>query len=736
MRKLLFVIFNAGMVFHAVAQTNSDTAYHKQELQEQVVSGIVAGKQMPVTHITIKAKQIAEKYYGADIPTFLNATPSVNAYSDNGTGIGYSYFRLRGLDQSRINTTLNGIPVNDQEGQGTYFNNFADLLSSVSSIQLQRGVGTSTNGTASIGGSLNIVTRELSSKSSCVINSGFGSFNSRRLSAEYQTGLLANHFAFYGRIGDLSTDGYRDRSGVHIRSMLLSGGYFMKKSVLKFNILSGYSESQLSYTGIDQRTLSSAPKANPFVNNESDAFKQNFYQVEYATKLGTYSSLSASAYYVYGNAPKFQYFLDGSYNSFSYMNMPDVIIGSDTFQYTDAIGSYRLNQNFYGLFATYNYNKGPIDLKAGVHANSFSSEHFMEVNWARMLPGGILQNHRAYDNTGYKNEMNAFVKLTYSINADLSLFADIQARNAQFKYRGKDGVYHRDTFSVEDMSWIFINPKVGFRYSLNKQWSVYGMVGMTSREPTRSDYFLDEYPHQNIKQSDLKPEQVTDIELGSNLRNEKWVLNANLFLMNFNNQLVNTGQLNAVGTPITTNVSSSYRYGLELDFVWKISSKLWLTNSTMFMQNSIKSLTQYYDSAGAYITSVGVTFKNTPAALSPNFIINQGVRYIPINWFYAELNGRMVAKQYLDNTKDENLTIKSYTLADVKTVIQLSKWIKVGEPQLTLQCNNLLDTKYTPSGNTTGNIMDYTSGNAIKSSTALYFPAATRNYMVTLTWRF
>ena len=247
MRGILILSCGILTIGFANAQQKTDSISGQQILQEQIVNGIKANAKMPITQLTLTQKQLEEKYYGADIPTLLNSTPSINSYSDNGTGIGYSYFRLRGLDQSRINTTLNGIPVNDQEGQGTYFNNFADLVSSASSIQVQRGVGTSTNGTASIAGSVNITTKNLSKEQSFVLNSGFGSFNSRRLTAEYQTGLIDKKFAFYGRFSDLSTDGYRVNSGTHIRSMFMSGGYFGKKSMLKFNILPGVSESQLSY---------------------------------------------------------------------------------------------------------------------------------------------------------------------------------------------------------------------------------------------------------------------------------------------------------------------------------------------------------------------------------------------------------------------------------------------------------------------------------------------------------
>ncbi len=732
-----FILLSILQVSYAVtAQTQTDTLAKSQVMEEQVFNGIKANAAMPVTQYNLSRKQLEEIYYGADIPSVLMVSPSVNTYSDNGTGIGYSFFRLRGLDQSRINTTLNGIPVNDQEGQGTFFNNFADLLSSASEVQLQRGVGTSTNGTASIAGSLNITTKSLSMKPSFSFYSGFGTYGSRRLTAEYQSGLLYKKVAFYGRISDVATDGYRVYSGSHIQSLYFSGAYFGKRSVLKINIMNGLAESQLSYQGVDKATMDTARTTNYFVNKEQDAFRQTYYQLQYNYELNASSGFGLSVYYVKGNAPKFQYFLDGSYNTYAYMNMPDAIIGTDTFSTTDAIGSYRLNQDFAGIFGSYYYKKGNIDFLAGFHANQFISDHFMEVNWARIVPAGISQNHQAYFNTGMKKERNVFAKLTYSVSSKLSLFGDLQMRIASFTYEGKDLEFHRDTFDVEDMNWVFINPKVGFRYQFTRSLSLYGMFGNTSREPTRTDYFLDEFPHKDIRQEDLKPEQVQDLELGVQYEITPMVIHANLFWMNFSNQLINTGQLNAVGTPITTNVSNSYRRGIEIDFILKPWKKIWFTNSSSIMQNGIGSITQYFDSAAAYTTSVGIQYSNVSAALSPNIIVNQGVRYIPANWIFAEVNGRWVSKQYLDNTQDENLSINAFYYVDLKLVVNLEKWVGVGQPTFSIQCNNITNELYTPSGNITGNRIDYTTGVGVKSATGLYFPAATRNYFVTLGWKF
>ncbi len=553
------------------------------------------------------------------------------------------------------------------------------------------------------------------------------------MTAEYQTGMIANKFAFYGRVSDVSTDGYRANSGSHIRSMFLSGAYFGKKSFLKFNVMNGSAESSLAYLGIDKTTLATDRTANPFVNKERDAFIQNFYQLQYSYQFNKYSGISFSGYYVYGNAPRFQYYYPGA--PFDFLNMPPVKVDTTTFTSTDAVLSYRLNQNFYGAYANYYYKKDRFDLNVGLHANSFSSDHFMEINWARLLPPDVKPDHQSYFNTGYKTEISAYAKLTYSLTDRIGLFADMQMRNATFKYRAKDMTYHHDTYSVDDMSWTFFNPKLGLTYQLNNYTGFYFMYGRTSREPTRNDYFQDEFATRDIKQNELKPETVNDFELGTNIRIEKLALQANLYWMDFQNQIVNTGELNLVGYPITKNVGSSFRRGVEVNLTWKPISWLWLMNSSGFSQNQIKDITLYYTDPS--YTSVPYNYKNSSPALSPNIIVNQSIRFIPLNYTYIEFTGHYVSSQYLDNTSNKDLSISDFYFVDARLGLSLKKWIHAGEPAITLQMNNITDQKYTPSGATTANSVTYDiSGNPTKSSTALFYPAATRNFFVTLTWKF
>jgi iron complex outermembrane receptor protein len=716
------------------AQTDS---LNSKNMQEFVVKAIKANENLPITQTTLDRKQISQKYYGADIPSLINATPSVNGYSDNGMGIGYSFFRLRGMDQTRINTTVNGIPVNDPENMGVYFNNFADLASSAESIQIQRGVGTSTNGVASFGGSVNILTKNLAPKQSASVNLGYGSFGSSRATLEYQSGMIKNKLAFYGRISNLQTNGYRNNSGAKISSYLFSAGYFWKKAVLKLNIFGGYAENKLAYNGIDANTLNANRTFNPLVNGESDAFKQTFYQLQYSNQINSRNNFTSSVYFVRGEAPKFQYAFDSSYlATYSYLNLPNAINGADTFTATTAMTNYRLNQYFVGAFVNYQYKVGKWDLMANMHANAFKGEHFLSVESLLLAPNGFKSNHNAFFNTGYKNEVSGNVKLNYSFNNKTIAFGDIQVRNVSFKYTPQlmEYRYNNDTFNVENMKWTFVNYRVGLKHQINKSMNVYAMFGRSNREPARVDYFKDEHPYSNIKQSDIKHETVNDYELGVSFNNQKLGIHTNLFYMDFENQIASTGSLNTYGVAINTNVGASLRKGIEIDGIWKLNKMIWFTHSSAFSQNTINSISLHYFDANTYVDTV-ITKKNVTATLSPSVIINQGIRFIPNNWFFAELNYRFVSMQYLDNSEDKNVSIANYNLMDLKFGINLKQWFKYGEPSISVQVNNLTDQLYTPSGNVKS-FSNSIDSQGKTGTVPLFFPAATRNIFVGLTWKF
>ena len=712
----------------AMAQTDSLSS---KNLQEFVVKGIKANQNLPITQTTLDRKQIEQKYYGADIPTLINLTPSINSYSDNGMGIGYSYFRLRGMDQTRVNTTVNGIPVNDPENMGVYFNNFADLASSAESIQIQRGVGTSTNGVASFGGSVNILTRNLSNKQSTTVNLGYGSFSSSRATVEYQSGLIKNKVAIYGRMSNIQTNGYRDNSGAQVTSYMLSIGYFWKKAVLKFNLFSGYAQNHLAYNGIDANMLASNRTYNPITHNEQDAFKQTFYQLQYSYNINRKSNITSSAYFVRGEAPKFQYSFDSSSGlvPYRYLNLP----GNDTAQ---AMTSYRLNQYFVGAFVNYQYKAGKWDAMASLHADAFTSDHFLNVESISIPNTSFKTNQNAFFNTGYKNEMSGNIKLNYNILENTSAFGDVQVRNVSFNYSPQTMQYrtNNDNYNVENMNWTFVNYRVGLRHTFNKNISAYAMHGRSNREPARVDYFKDEHPYSDIKQSDIKHETVNDYELGAGYKNNGIMVNANLFYMGFENQIASTGSINSYGVPINVNVGASVRQGIELDGVWKINKMFWLTHSSAFSQNTIDKINLHYYDPNSY-ADTAISKTNTTAALSPSVIINQGLRFIPAKWLYTECNFRYVSMQYLDNSQDKNMSIPDFNCIDLKLGASLKHIIKLGEPSISIQVNNITDQLYTPAGTVKAYTNTLDSQGKI-GSVGLFYPAAARNVFVSLSWKF
>lgn len=719
-------------VLQATAQTDTT-----RSLDEVVLKGIRAKNTAPITQYNLSGSQLKQLYYGADLPIVLQHTPSVNAYSDNGTGIGYSTFKLRGIDQTRINVTVNGVPINDPENQGTFFNNFADLSSSAHSVQIQRGVGTSTNGTAAFGGAVNILTRNNAETPSAEINLGIGSFGSRRITAEVKSGRIDNKYSFYTRLSNLATNGYRNNSGSEITSYFLSASRFGKKSELTLNAWGGDAQSTLAYLGIDKQTLNADRRANPFTRNESDRFRQHFFQAQYHYQLNSKSGINASAYYVRGMAPQFQVFFAASpFFPYSFFNMPEPIIGTDTIRESDAMVSYKLDQHFYGAFVNYFYNTKKVEINAGIHANSFKSDHFLEVQWMQVLPQGINPGHKAYFNTGYKQEASAFGQINYHLTQRWSVYADIQFRIARFQYEAQTLQYAAVPYTVENMQWVFINPKLGTTYQLNSVWSVYVMLGQNNREPTRFDYFQDDFATRNVKQSDIKPEKVTDAELGFRVNSQKLLLQVNGYYMQFNNAIINTGEINNFGYPITTNVSKSLRSGIEIDATWKLHPKLWFIHTSMFSQNNIFKLTQYYSDSN--YTSVGIQYNNTTPALSPEIIINQGIKLIPVSWLNIDINGRYIAQQFVDNSQQASAKIPSFTVVDTRVGIALKKWLNI-DANLAFQINNVLNNEYVAWGSVASfsNQATYQpNGVASGSVTPLFFAAPQRNYFVTLQLKF
>lgn len=707
---------------------NSDTSIELQlkinslSLNEVVVTPL---KTESLASFQLNPIKRAEIYIGQELPVLLQNAPSVNAYSDNGSGMGYSSMRLRGFDQSRINLSINGVPVNDPENLGFFSNNFADILSSAQDVSVMPGVGIGNNGTSSLGGAISIATISPSDTAAMNFEGNYGfserysnffnnnsannPFFSQRNSLSFHTGNI-NNFKFYGRLSYASTDGFRDRSNSELSSYTFSLHYKYKKHQFQLNAWGGVQQNQLSYLGLSPADFEANPRINYLAANEKDKFRQFFYQLNHSWVINPNLVINNSVYFVKGNAP---YFLVNFYGtSYSYLNLPDPVIGSDTITSSDALVNYQLNQNLLGFFSNVKYIKGKTVLSAGIHANRFISDHFMDVEQLSIWPSGFIAPHRVYFNTGYKNEISAFAKVERNWSGGRTqTFAELQLRNAQFKYRDQNPLMNG---LVEDMNWFFINPKIGANIILNSKSKVSASIARAYREPTRFDYFLDDLAYGPINQSNIKPESITDFELGYKFQSKKLLIQANVFYLYLNNLIANTGQLNQFGASFTQNTGTGERYGIETQINYQIIKGLNLYHTGSIMKSIIHRYEQFYNINDS--TNIPVVYENTDAALTPNIILNQGIKY-QIGKFMFDFSHRFVSSQYLDNTENENLKLKSFHIFNFSTFYQVNQKLN-----LSLRLLNIGDKIYAPSGSVFGNAASLANdGTVIPARQAYWF---------------
>jgi len=563
------------------------------------INGIRATNKTPISKITLNEKNIENSYYSQELPLLLGKSPNITTSTDGGHNQGYVYFRLRGIDQTRINMTLNGIPLNEPEDQGVYFSNYPDFTTSIKSIQIQRGIGTSSNGVTSYGGSINIESKQGFNKKT-EIQSGIGSFNTNRFSIENSSGMM-NKMAFYTRLSLFKTDGYKYHSGNKGSSFFIHGGYYGEKNIIKTISFTGNSINQMTWYGVHKDDIKKDPKTNYNTDRESDDFKQTLVSLIYTRKLTNNSNITSTVYY---NK------LDGNW-ILDYQNPEQ-----------DTLQNYKLNHNFYGFISNYNYKNENSNLNFGIHINKYNREHSSEY---------ISPYTNLYINNGYKNDFSSFAKYQYNINK-ITYFADIQLRHTSFDYKGD--------VEMDKINWLFFNPKFGITYSLNNNLDLYTSIGKTNREPTRTDMFGGE--DNLIQIQDVVPESVIDCELGLNYNKEKIKIHSNLYYMNFKNELTHNGLIGENALPIMKNVKKSYRSGIELDFIWNIYKTYGIiiryTNNSCYSHNKIKDNNKTF----------------TPL-YTPNFIMNN-ILYIKNQNHHIIFDNKIQSKSYIDweNKHDVN----------------------------------------------------------------------------------
>ena len=636
----------------------------KQTLNEVVVSATRVNENSPVAHENITADDIEKQNHGVDLPILLDQSTSVVTTSDAGGGVGYTGIRIRGSDPTRVNVTINGIPLNDAESQGSFWVDLPDISSSTASIQIQRGVGSSTNGAGAFGASINLNTLGSDGvKPFGEISNSFGSFNTIKNTVRFGTGLLNNNWTFEGRLSQLKSDGYIDRASSDLKSYYLSGGYVGDKTMLKAVVFSGHEKTYQAWNGVPVRYLDSSDIGLRTYNaytyeNEVDNYDQTHYQLHFVQKIEKYSKFNISLHYTRGLGYYEQYITEDALSDYGLENV-NTLLG-DTIENTDLIRRRWLDNHFYGTVFSYTYAKKNLNLIFGGRANQYIGGHYGEVVWAQYASNGKIR-HRYYDDDATKNDVNVYAKLDYKIGKKLNILLDLQQRMIQYDFLGFDNELNSSSQSI---SASFFNPKAGINYILNDAHSFYGFFGVGNKEPNRDDYT------NSTPNSRPSHEHMTDLEIGYKLKSKKAYANVNFYSMDYTNQLILTGAINDVGAAVRTNVASSYRRGVEVSGGVSISKNIEWKMNTTFSDNRIASFSEFIDDWDTW-GQVQTNYKNTHIAFSPNIIASSQIVFKPLNSKkYGNMEFAVVTKyvgeQFIDNTSNTDRMLNAYLVNDIR----------------------------------------------------------------------
>jgi len=705
-------------------------------LQSLEVKSIRAADNAPFAKTNVNKAEIVNSNLGQDLPYLLNQTPSVVINSDAGNGVGYTGIHIRGTDATRINVTMNGIPYNDAESQGTYFVDIPDFASSLSSIQIQRGVGTSSNGTGAFGATINLQTNEVNEKAFAEVNNSYGSFNTWKNTIKVGSGLLNGHFTIDARLSQISSDGYIDRANSSLKSFAFSTAYITKNASLRFNIFSGKEKTYQSWYGIPDFIIDSARTYNqagtekpgsPY-SNQTDNYQQDHYQLFYNQSINRTWSFNTAAFMTYGRGYYEEYKGvaaeaangDSSETSYAFYGLPNITHGTDIITNTDLIRQLWLDNHFYGQIASFQHKTVQDELTFGGGWTRYEGSHFGNIIWAKQ--GGIDNNYQYYKDPVLKTDENIYVKWQHKISKTLIGFADVQYRQVYHRINGFEGKAINNPLSslAVTKNFNFINPKAGLTYSKNN-WKAFFSYALASKEPNHDDLAT-------ILQSP-KAETLHDFELGLEHKKLHYSFNATIYYMLYKNQLVVTGKLNDVGSYTRVNADNSYRAGIELQGAYTFYKWLNVAANFTFSQNKINSFTEYIDNWDDG-SQKAVNHHNTDISFSPNIIAGNTINILPCKRSSISLMGKHVSKQFLDNTQDDARSLKAYYAEDIRITYRF-KIIANTEWNIIAQANNIFSTKY----NSNGWTYPYISGGSLINSNG-YFPVAPSNFMIALNMKF
>ena len=723
MKYYAFIFLLSATILQAQEKLQDTTKI--QALEQVYLNGVRVAADSPITHSNLTKQDLAKRNLGQDIPVLLNYLPGVVTTSDAGAGVGYTGIRVRGSDATRVNVTINGIPYNDSESQGTFWVNLPDFASSIESLQLQRGVGSSTNGSGSFGASLNIDTDRSSKEAFAQIANSYGSFDTRKHSVKFSTGLLNDRVEISGRVSNITSDGYIDRASSDLKSYFLQGSYKTDNTFIKALVFGGREVTYQSWFGIDEQTLSTNPTFNPagmysdedgtvrFHQNQVDDYDQDHYQLIWNERYNNNWSTSATLNYTKGSGFFEEYKEDASLD---FHGLLPITIDGETSAESDLVRRRWLENNFYALSANAHYKDENWDTTTGVFYSYYQGLHFGEVIWATNFTGPNFGD-RYYSGTGDKHEFTTFSKASYKINNSWSVFGDLQMRIVNYKTAG---LTSDKVNMIVDEQYEFFNPKFGASYSLNQGNQLYVSYGRASREPRRSDF----------EQGVFTPEILDDYELGWRFTGKNNTLSANLYYMDYKDQLVLTGQLDDSGGFIRETSGNSYRAGLEVEGDFKVLQQLHVRPNIALSSNKNKDYTTSRDGALVNLGTTNISF-------SPSFIAGNSIDYSPTQNLQIALLSKYVGEQYLGNIDSQTSKLDAYFLNDFSVNYTITKLSFAKSLVLQGLVNNIFDVKYISNGYFYTYDDDFsTPGTVITIEGAGFYPQAGINFLVGATLTF
>ncbi len=715
-----------------IALSQQDSVIIKKELEEVNVNALRANKKTPVAYTNINKLEIEENNLGQDLPYIISLTPSLVTTSDAGAGIGYTSFRIRGSDPTRINVTINGIPLNDSESQGVWWVNMPDFSSSIENIQIQRGVGTSTNGSSAFGASINLKTDKFKAKPYVLTNNTVGSFSTMKNNIEFGSGLINNKFAFDARLSKIKSEGYIDRATSDLQSLYLQAGYFNNNSVLKGIIFTGKERTYQAWNGVPLNYLDTNRTYNIYTyENEVDNYQQTHYQLHYNKQISDKTNINLSTHYTHGEGYYEQEKMDEQFLDYGLNNL---IIGQDTITTTDLIRRKWLNNDFGGVVFSIHQKLNNLNLILGGGMNKYSGQHYGNIIWSKYASNGIY-DYQYYWNKGEKYDRNLYAKVDYRLNSKTNIMIDLQQRRIMYLFEGYD---EEGITTEQEVTLDFFNPKFGIFHNLNSTQAIYASFAVGNKEPNRNDYV------ESTPTSRPIHETLYDTEIGYKHSGEKIYLGFNLYHMNYKNQLVLTGQINDVGAYTRKNIDESFRQGIEMETSYKFNDKIIFNGNITLSENKIEQFTEYIDNWDTWGQET-VIHENTDLAFSPKIIWASKLDYQLNKSTAINFISKYVGEQFIDNTSSEDRKLNDYLVNHLQiTYLWKNKIFRTSK--IKFRINNILNNEYVSNAWVYRFISDqwdprdsdpYVNKDSERGyNMAGYFPEATRNYLISLTLGF